>query len=89
MQTLCTDVRSFLDLINADELFGTHSPGEPKKHCPFCTGFAAFKVYTAAAAMFIPPQPSVASAKLAFNDERSLRKVAPTPQSRGPPSLPA
>jgi len=64
-------------------------PGEPKKHCPFCAGHAAFQVYTAAAATFVPPQPAVASSRLAFNDERSLRKVALLPRSRDPPSLPA
>jgi hypothetical protein len=65
------------------------APGQAKKHCPFCTGAAAFQVAALGAIPAVVLPRTLRGEALAIEDEGTLRRNVLTPQSRGPPSLPA
>ena len=58
------------------------------KHCPFCTGAAAFQLASFSPPSLIVPPSDLGSETLAVENEAALLKSILTPQSRGPPSLP-
>lgn len=60
-----------------------------KKHCPFCTGYASFQVAAFDSDTILLPPQIVGGDVLAVEDDMALRKSTITPQSRGPPLLPA
>jgi hypothetical protein len=74
------------DHCNSDE---KTLPGQAKKNCPFCAGYAAFQFAAEASVAYIVLPREIFSERLTHADNVGLRRVVFRPPSRGPPTLPA
>jgi hypothetical protein len=69
---------------------GEKAPSEPKaanKHCPFCTGYAAFQLMGSSAPASFPLPGMVAGDVLVETDQSLPFRHGLSAYSRGPPSL--
>jgi hypothetical protein len=64
------------------------APASPKKHCPFCQGFAAFQLAIAPAHNIGIVRLAVRAPAPHLTGAGLVSALARAPQSRGPPTIP-